>query len=70
MKITLETMGRFCDIIEIAQEIHENAVPLKTFDYSKSYKISALQIEVLGNALQKLGKEILIQNEFENISET
>lgn len=60
MKISLELLGKFCNLVKIAQKIHKDAVPLKTLQCPRHYEIPASQLKELGDTLQELGENIAL----------
>lgn len=61
MLISLETMNHFCNVTKIARHLHEEATPIGSFDELKSYEVSISNIKDLGDALQLLGEQILME---------
>jgi hypothetical protein len=63
MEVSPTVMNRFCNLTKIARQLHEEATPIKSLDEPKLYEVPASDIGDLGNALQLLGEQILMEDE-------
>ena len=63
MEVSPTVMNRFCNLTKIARQLHEEATPIKSLDEPKLYEVPASDIGDLGNALQLLGEQVLMEDE-------
>ena len=63
MEVSSTIMNHFCNLTKIARQLHEEATPIKSLDEPKLYEVSASDVGDLGDALQLLGEQILMEDE-------